>query len=215
MGSSPNYRGEISQIADQIFINYSLALPDTDLASTSGYFMKELPLRYTYFTVQRGAATQPEQTTVVHKFDAATGQKSDELLRLTWASGGANDLYLGMIAGYDLPSPLADGWEPIGTPCYLSMSGKPAAAQSNGAAPPRITEWAAATLTIQLPTGSASDGVAAFLYHYQQPLGSAPPELPQATPVQNSITRLPDRIIIGAPGETLPLGLYVLAKPAG
>lgn len=216
MGSSPIYRGEISQLADDIFINYSLVLPDVELASTSGYFMKELPLRYSYFTLQRGATSQPVQTTVVHQIDGATGKKAAELMSVAWSSNGSNELYLGLVAGYDLPGPLDAAWQPVGTPCYLSMAGVPASGGgSGGLARQRITAWDSALLTIHLPADESTADLVPFLYHYQQPLGSAPPELPQATPVTNSITRLPDRIVIGAPGEPLPLGLYVLARPAG
>ena len=51
MGSN-NHRGEISQIGDDIFINYALSLPVNEgPASTSGYFWKNPPGIYSYFIV--------------------------------------------------------------------------------------------------------------------------------------------------------------------
>ncbi|MFZ4656863.1 MAG: hypothetical protein ACOYNY_07630 [Caldilineaceae bacterium] len=228
MGSN-NYRGEISQIADELFINYSLELPEDELASTSGYFMKGSPHRYSYFTVQRGVTSQDEQTTTVYKIDLTSGNKTDELLAaLTWSSGGAKDVSVGLITGYTLPK----DWEKYMGPPYISCYVSVASIRKRGIGrnrddeidlhTARIQALQGAVLTIYLPTlpeSIAANEMRVFINshtaqqadHHQAPGAVAPPP--------NQVNAMFDTrinsMVIGAPGQPLQTGLYVVAKPIG
>ncbi|MCE7990079.1 MAG: hypothetical protein DYG89_53725 [Caldilinea sp. CFX5] len=224
---SPNYRGEISQIIDEVFINYSLELPEEELASTSGYFMKGSPLRYSYFTVQRGAISQPEQTTMVYRIDPTNGNKTDDLLAaLTWSSDGSKDASVGLITGYTLPK----GWEKHLEPPYVSCYVTAASMRKRGIGrnqddeidlhTARIQDLDSAVLAIYLPTlpvGITADDLQVFINshpaqqaaHNHAPGAVAPPPTPVAATFNPRINSM----IIGAPDQRLQTGLYVVAKP--
>lgn len=226
MGSN-NHRGEISQISDDVFINYSLNLPDEELASTSGYFMKDVgnpPLRYSHFTVQRGATSSSVQTTTVHQIDPVTGTKLDPLATIQWSSNRAKDICLGLIIGYEPPSALPPEWVELAPPyypCYVSMASVslPGMGDSHTTGKPdihanRITESPSAILTINLPSGVSTGNLKPFLYRHKHAHGGAAPGTPEPEEITNTVQLLPNQIVIGAPGEVLPMGLYVVAMPA-
>jgi hypothetical protein len=227
MGTN-SYRGEISQIVDEMFINYSLELPEDELASTSGYFMKGSPFRYSYFTVQRGATSKPQQTTTVYKIDLTNGNKTDELLAaLTWSSGGSKNVCLGLITGYTLPK----GWEAHVAPpyfsCYVSVASlrKPGIGRNQDDQldlhSSRIQELSDAVLRIYVPTlpeGIAANELKLFMNSHNtqqaghhQALGSVAPPTPFEVTFDPEINCM----VIGGPGQLLQTGLYVIAKPIG
>lgn len=226
MGSSPIYRGEISQIVDDVFINYTLELPDEELASTSGYFMKGLPQRYSTFTVQRGALNQPQQTTDVFEIDRESGNKTNKrLAALTWSSSGSKDLCLGLITGYTLP----EAWKPFIEAAYFSCYVSAASIKKRGMGrnkkgqidlhTSRIQDLDDALLFLYLPTLPAGVAVADLqVYinshqaqqgvHHHPPGHAVPP-----TAVTAAFNPDINTLVIGAAGQALQTGLYVVAKP--
>jgi len=225
MGSN-NYRGEISQIIDEVFINYSLELPEDELASTSGYFMKGSPHRYSYFTVQRGATSQAEQTTLVYKIDLTYGEKTgDPLAALTWSSGRSKDICLGLITGYNMPKEWEKYMEPPYISCYVSVAG--IRKRGIGRNPDdeidlhtaRIQALHGAVLTLYLPPlppSIAPEALQVFVNSHATQQGihdhaQAAPAPPPSVPAlfDPSIRSM----VIGTPGQPLQTGLYVVAKP--
>jgi hypothetical protein len=228
MGSN-NYRGEISQIVDDVFINYTLELPDEELTSTSGYFMKGSPMRYSYFTVQRGATSQCEQTTEVYEIDRATGNKIDKkLAALTWSSHRSKDVCLGLITGYTLPQ----GWEKLMAPPYYSCYVSAASVKESGIGhnpktgkidlhTNRIRALDSAILTIYLPplpAGISINDLQVFLNsHKEQEIihdHSHNHALPQPIAVASTPHPSGTGIMVGVSGQPLPMGLYVVAMPS-
>lgn len=236
MGSN-NYRGEISHIADDMFINYTLELPDEELASTSGYFMKDAPLRYSSFIVQRGSACHLEQTTDLCAIDRMTGAKTtNKLASVTW-SDGSKDICLGMIAGYTLPKEWEAQLEAPYASIYLSMAGAKPNEAGLGHDPTgdkidihlnRITAWDSAVLTIPLPLlpeGVALADVQLFIKSHQpehghgggehehgSARGEAPATLPDPIPLTTLLNAAGDALVIGTAGQPLQMGLYLLSK---
>lgn len=225
MGTN-SYRGEISQIVDEMFINYSLELSEEELASTSGYFMKGSPHRYSYFTVQRGATSQPEQTTLVHKIDLTYGHKvGDPLAALTWSSGQSKDICVGLITGYNMPKEWETYMEPPYVSCYVSVAG----IRKRGIGrnlddlidfhTARIQALQGAVLTLYLPTlppGLAPEELQVFVNSHATQQGvhahaqAEPPPPPSVPALFNPAIR---SMVIGAPGQPFQTGLYVVAKP--
>lgn len=225
---SPIYRGEISQIIDDVFINYTLELPDKELASTSGYFMKGSPQRYSTFTVQRGALNQPQQTTEVNEIDRESGnQTKNRLAALTWSSRGSKDLCLGLITGYTLP----EDWKPFIEAAYFSCYVSAASIKKRGMGRNKKGQIDLHTSRIQslddallflylptLPTGVTVNDLQVFINSHQaqqgvhhHPPGHADPLPPTA--VAAAFNPDINTLVIGAAGQALQTGLYVVAKP--
>jgi hypothetical protein len=222
------YRGEISHIGEELFINYTLELPEEELASTSGYFMKGSPFRYTYFTVQRGAISQSQQTTEVYEIDHTTGNKTDKrFAALTWSSGGSSKLCLGLITGYTMP----EDWKPFIEAAYFSCYVSAASVTKRGIGrnkkgqidlhTSRIQDLDDALLFLYLPTLPAGVAVADLQVYinshqaqqgvHHHPLGHADP--PPPTAVTAAFNPDINTLVVGAAGQALQTGLYVVAKP--
>ena len=225
MGTN-TYRGEISHIVDEMFINYSLELPEEELASTSGYFMKGSPFRYSYFTVERGETSKQQQTTKVYKIDPTNGNKTDELLAaLTWSSGGSKNVCLGLITGYTLPKE----WEGLLAPpyfsCYVSVASirKPGIGRNQDDQldlhSSRIQELSDAVLAIYVPTLPESIAVndfQVFINSHNTQQGTHHQALGSVAPPTSATARFDpefNSMVIGGPGQLLQTGLYVVAKP--
>jgi len=223
---SPIYRGEISQIIDEVFINYSLELPEDELASTSGYFMKGSPHRYSYFTVQRGTTSESEVKTSVHKIDLTYGNKiGDPLAMLAWSSGRSKDICVGLITGYNMPKEWEKYMEPPYISCYVSVASTRKRGIGRNADDEidfhtaRIQALPGAVLTLYLPTLPsivAPEALQVFVNSHgtQQTVHTHAPAAPAPPP---SVPALFDpalrSMVIGAPGQPLQTGLYVVAKP--
>lgn len=228
MGAN-NHRGEISHIGDDLFINYTLELPEEELASTSGYFMKGSPFRYSYFTVERGATSKPQQATEVYEVDHTSGNKTNKrLAALTWSSGGSKEICLGLITGYTLPKE----WEPFIEMACFSCYVSAASINKRGIGrnkkgqidlhTSRIQELDGAELVLYLPTlpdGVTVNDLQVFVNSHaaQQGVHHHPPGAAAPGPVAVPATLAPaiNSLVIGGSGQPLQTGLYVIAKPIG
>lgn len=226
MGSTI-HRGEISHIGDDLFINYTLELPEQEQSSTSGYFMKSSPFRYSYFTIQRGADSPSPQTTEVYEVDHTSGNKtSNRLAALTWSSGGSKAVCLGLITGYTMPEEWKSFIEAAYFSCYISAASiekRGIDLNKNGQIDlhtSRIQDLDDAVLALYLPTlptGVTVDDLQVFVNSHaaQQDAHHHPPDGVASGPIVVPATFAPaiNSLIIGAPGQSLPTGLYVVAKP--
>lgn len=216
-------RQEVHLIGGHPFFSSGLIAADSGATLVSGQIEQGSPTRESYFTVESCAAqSQPAQPTAVKDGE-------EVLATLAWTNPTDERVSLGLMTGYDPPNALPAGWEPFAMTFYLSMASRRyPGVGSTGLDEQRLTAWPAAVLTIDFAAVQAAEHehaaqtatlreyapaeVKLFFYGHQHTAAHHGQMEPVADEITNALWD-GDQIVIGGAGQSLPLGLYLIARP--